>query len=49
MKSFAEDETVRKKFVDAALSRSILPAAANECEGETVSDVLTYKLTFSSS
>ena len=36
MKYFTEDETVQKRFVDAALSRSILPAAANECEDATV-------------
>ena len=37
MKCFAEDEIVQKTFVDAALSRSILPETANECEDDTVS------------
>ena len=32
MKCFVDEVFVQKKFVDAALSRSILPAAANECE-----------------
>ena len=36
MKCFVEDETVQKKFVDAALSRSILPAAANEREDNSI-------------
>ena len=40
MKCFAEDETVRKKFIDAATSRSIMPATVNECEAYLVSDVL---------
>lgn len=29
MKSFVQDEGVRQKFTDAALSRSVLPAAAD--------------------
>ena len=36
MRGFAEDEVVQKKFIDAALSRSILPAATNGCMGYNI-------------
>ena len=29
MRTFAEDEVVQEKFINAALSRSVLPAAAD--------------------
>lgn len=32
MKSFAEDETVRRKFIDAAMKRSMLPETTIERE-----------------